>query len=159
MTQNFLLNIMLTFVWVALTGELNYANFSFGFVLGFYILWLVNRKSNSGTEYIYKVPNIIIVILYFLYEMLKANIEVTVDVMAPNYMMKPGIIKYETGAKSDFEITMLCNMISLTSGSLVIHISDDKKFIYIHVMYIRDKQKFIDNFKRRTENKLLEILR
>ncbi|HLV47094.1 MAG TPA: Na+/H+ antiporter subunit E [Flavobacterium sp.] len=159
MTQNFLLNIMLTFVWVALTGELNYANFSFGFGLGFFLLWMINRTANSGTEYFYKVPNIIVFILYFLYDMCKANIQVTMDVLTPNFNMNPGIIKYETNAKTDFEVTMLCNMISLTPGTLVIHISDDKKFIYIHVMYIKDKQKFIDSFKRRTENRLLEILR
>jgi len=30
MLKYFLLNILLTFVWVALTGQLNYANFFFG---------------------------------------------------------------------------------------------------------------------------------
>ena len=38
MIKNFLLNILLSFVWVALTGHLNYTNFAFGLILGFFIL-------------------------------------------------------------------------------------------------------------------------
>ena len=160
MLQNFLLNILLMMVWVALTGQLNYANFVFGYVLGFFILWMINRtNTNSKKEYFYRVPKILAFIFYFFYDLMKANWEVAKDVITPNYNMKPGIIKYEMDAKTDFEITMLSNMIAITPGTLVIDISKDKKYIYIHAMYLNDKEKFIKDMKERTEKKLLEILR
>lgn len=159
MLQNFLLNILLTFVWVALTGQLNYTNFVFGYILGFFLLWLLNRTRTGAKEYFYRVPKVISFILYFFYDMLKANIEVTLDVITPNYNMKPGIVKYEMDAKTDFEITMLANMIALTPGTLVIDFSRDKKYMYIHAMYLKDIEKFKRNMKERTERKLLEILR
>lgn len=159
MLQNFLLNILLTFVWVALTGHLDYANFIFGYTLGFFILWMLNRSLRSNVEYFYRVPKIFAFILMFFYDLLKANYEVMTDVVTPNYNMKPGIIKYEMESKSDFEITMFANMIALTPGTIVIDLSKDKKFMYIHVMYLKDKEAFKQNLSQRLEKKLLEIIR
>ena len=159
MLQNFLLNILLTFIWVALTGQLNYTNFVFGFIVGFFLLWFLNRKRTSNQDYFMRVPKILAFIMYFLYDMLKANIEVAIDVVTPNYNMKPGIIKFEMDAKTDFEITMLANMVAMTPGTLVIDMSKDKKYMYIHVMYLKDIARFKRNLKQRTEKKLLEIIR
>ena len=159
MLLNFLLNILLSFVWVALTGQLNYTNFVFGFIVGFFLLWFLNRKRTSNQDYFMRVPKILAFIMYFLYDMLKANIEVAMDVVTPNYNMKPGIIKFEMDAKTDFEITMLANMVAMTPGTLVIDISKDKKYMYIHVMYLKDIARFKRNLKQRTEKKLLEIIR
>lgn len=159
MLQNFLLNILLTFVWVALTGQLNYTNFAFGFTVGFLLLWFINRSRTSNQGYFLRVPKIIAFILHFLYDMILANLEVTIDVVTPNYNMKPGIIKFEMDAKTDFEITMLANMVALTPGTLVIDISKDKKYMYIHAMYLKDIERFKNNLKVRVEKKLLEIIR
>ncbi|MDR0229245.1 MAG: Na+/H+ antiporter subunit E [Flavobacteriaceae bacterium] len=160
MLKFFLLNLLLMFVWVALTGQLNYSNFIFGSVAGFFILWMLTRRSvNADKEYFYRVPKILIFVLYFLYDMMEANLRVAIDVMTPNYHTTPGIIKYPLDAKTDFEITMLTNIIALTPGTMVIDIADDKSYVYIHTMYLTDKKKFIKNLKARTETKLLEILR
>ncbi len=159
MLQNFLLNILLTLVWVALTGQLNYTNFVFGFVMGFFILWMINRTSIGNKDYFYRVPKILAFILSFFYDMLKANLEVAVDVITPNYNMKPGIIKYRMASQTNFEITMLANMIALTPGTLVIDISKDKKYLYIHGMYLKNRERFEYNIRERIEKKMLEILR
>jgi len=158
MLQNFLLNILLTFVWVALTGQLDYSNFVFGYTMGFFILWMVNRSVKANTEYFYRVPKIFAFIILFFYDLLKANYEVTKDVITPNYNMKPGIVKYQMEAKTDFEITMLANMIALTPGTVVIDLSKDKRFMYIHVMYLANKEEFIRRLSNRIEKKLLEII-
>ncbi len=158
MLQHFLLNILLMFVWVALTGHLNYTNFTFGFVLGFFILW-VRERTGSNMAYFYRVPKIILFILTFLKDMLKANIQVAFDLITPKLFSKPGIVAYPLDAKTDFEITMLSNIIALTPGTMVVDLSDDRKIIYIHVMYLNNKEKFIADFKKNTEKKLLEILR
>nr|WP_297306341.1 Na+/H+ antiporter subunit E [uncultured Flavobacterium sp.] len=159
MLQNFLLNILLTFVWVALTGQLNYTNFVFGFTVGFLLLWFINKSRTSNQGYFLRVPKIITFIFYFMYDMILANLEVTLDVITPNYNMKPGIIKFEMDAKTDFEITMLANMVALTPGTLVIDVSKDKKYMYIHAMYLKDIERFKKNLKLRVEKKLLEIIR
>lgn len=158
MIKHLLLNIVLSFVWVALTGHLDYSNFAFGYLLGFFILWIVERNGNNK-EYFLRVPKIIIFFFRFLYDMLKANLEVAFDLVTPKLYTTPGIIAYPLSAKTDFEITMLSNVIALTPGTMVIDLSDDRKILYIHVMYLKDKMKFIRELKENTETKLLEILR
>ncbi len=160
MIKNFLLNLLLSLVWVALTGHLNYTNFFFGFIMGFFILWILARASKEEEKnYFFRVPKIILFMLYFFYDMIRANVEVTKEIMTPNLNMTPGIIAYEHSLKTDFEITMLTNLIALTPGTMVLKISDDKKYIYIHGLYLHDKEKFIDKLKNGLEKKLIEILR
>lgn len=158
MVKQFLMNIMLTFIWVALTGQLMFYNFALGFVLSYLILWIVVQE-NDGKRYYSRVPAVIIFMLYFLYEFLKANIQVAYDVVTPRYFMRPGIVKYPMDAKSDLEITIFTNLISLTPGTLILDVSDDKKVVYIHVMYLTDREDFIRHIKNGMEKKLLDILR
>ena len=152
------MNLLLSFIWVALTGTMIYSNFLFGFMIGFGILWIMNR-SEDDQRYFTRVPKIIYTILYFGYEMIKANIHVAYDVITPKYFFKPGIVRYPMSAKTDLEINLLSTLISLTPGTLILDVSDDKKSIYIHVMYLKDKEEFIQQTKQGLERRLLEILR
>lgn len=158
MIKQFLLNILLTFLWVALTGQLNFANIGFGFILGFFVLWIKDRTGNDK-RYFFRVPKIIGFILFYFLEMIKANLQVAYDVVTPHYFMKPGIVGLPLDAKTDFEITMLSNMISLTPGTLVVDLSTDRKVMFVHVMYLKSREEFIRTTKAGLEKKLLEILR
>lgn len=160
MIKNLLLNILLSLVWVALTGHPNYVNFTFGFVLGFFILWILARSGSiSGKAYFYRVPKIILFMLFFLYDILRANVDATKEILRPSYKMKPGIIAYEHRLKTDFEITMLVNIIALTPGTLVLKISNDKKYIFIHTLHLKSKEKFTERLRNGLESKLIEIIR
>ncbi len=158
MIKQFLMNLLLSFIWVALTGSMFYSNFLFGFLLGFGILWIMNRAEDDQ-RYFTRVPKIIYLGLYFIYEMIKANIQVAYDVITPKYFFKPGIVRYPMNANTDLEINLLSTFISLTPGTLILDISEDKKTLYIHVMYLKDKRTFIKETKNGIEKRLLEILR
>ncbi|QBR12200.1 MULTISPECIES: Na+/H+ antiporter subunit E [unclassified Sphingobacterium] len=158
MIKFFLMNLLLSFIWVALTGSMLYSNFIFGYLLGFGVLWIMNRNE-SDVRYFYRVPKIISFFFFFLYELIKANVQVAYDVITPKYFFKPGIVRYPVNANTDFEINLLSTFISLTPGTLIIDISDDKKAIYIHVMYLKDEEQFIRTLKTGVERKLLELLR
>jgi len=158
MLKQFLVNLLLTFVWVALTGDFVLGNYAVGFLLSYFILRAIALRG-GGHGYFNRIPRILGFIFFFLYEMLKANLQVAYDVMTPKFFMKPGIVKFPLSAKTDFEITMLANCISLTPGTLILAVSDDRKAIYIHVMYLNDRDKFIESMKEGLEKKLLEILR
>ena len=91
--------------------------------------------------------------------MIKANVQVAYDVMTPKYFMKPGIVKFPLNAETDTEINLLSTMISLTPGTLILDISEDKKTMYIHVMYLDNPEKFVSDMKTGLERKLLEAIR
>ncbi|WP_437922262.1 Na+/H+ antiporter subunit E [Sphingobacterium sp. LRF_L2] len=158
MIKYFLMNLLLSGIWVALTGSMYYTNFLFGFMLGFFVLWIMNRNE-IDQRYFYRVPKIISFILYFIFEVVKANVQVAFDVVTPKYFFKPGIVKYPLQASTDFEINLLTTMLSLTPGTLILDISEDKKTMYIHVMYLSDPEKFVKQTKMGLERRLLAILR
>ncbi len=160
MIKNFLLNLLLSLVWVALTGHLNYINFLFGFFLGFWILWVLARTRDPNENgYFFKVPRLLLFSLFFLYDMIRANLEVTKEILTPKFELKPAVIAFEHNLKSDFEITMLSNLIALTPGTMVLKISEDKKYLYIHTFNMKNKAKFVEHLRNGLEKKLIEVIR
>jgi multicomponent Na+:H+ antiporter subunit E len=158
MQKRFLMNVLLTVIWVALTGSFSYLNFIFGFLISFFVLYIISSE-NEDKKYFTIAFKVIGFFFYFLYEIFKANVQVAHEVMTSNLNMKPGIIKMPLDAKTDLEITLLSTLISLTPGTLVLDVSEDKTVIYIHGMYLEDREKFIQSIKNGLEKPLLEIMR
>lgn len=158
MVFQFLINILLTIVWVFLTGTLDFPNFTFGFVLSFLVLWIITPNTKNN-KYFVGVPRIISFFFYFLYELVIANIQVAKAAVSPTLKMEPGIVNYPLDAKTDLEITFLSNIINLTPGTLSIDVSEDKKVMYIHVFDMKDKDKFIAEIKNGFEKRILDIVR
>lgn len=158
MRSRFLINILLTLVWVALTGSYDRINFAFGFILSFSVIWIIGRD-NDSRKYAALIPRIVSFLFYFLYQLIKANIQVAYDVITPTLYMKPGIVQLPLDARSDLEITLLANFISLTPGTLSLDVSADRKVLYVHAMYLEDRDEFIRDIKDGFEHKLLQILR
>lgn len=156
--NRFLSNLLLSLIWVALTGNFTAVNLLFGFILSFIIIWVMSKNRREDT-YFTRGPKVIAFIFFFLYELVKANVQVAYDVMTPSFYMKPGIIKIPLTAKSNLEITLLANLITLTPGTLSLDVSDDRKVLYVHAMYVKDKEAFIASIKNGFERRLLEILR
>lgn len=154
----FLSNLFLSFIWLAVTGTFSFENFVFGFVLSFVLMWLITTNRREE-KYFSRIPKLISFIGFFLYELIKANVQVAYDVITPKYYMKPGIIRIPLEAKTDLEITLLANLITLTPGTLSLDVSDDRTVLYVHAMYVNDREKFIDEIKNGFERRLLDILR
>lgn len=158
MRYQFLINLILTFIWVLLTGNTEILNFFFGFTLSFLVLWITYSR-NGDRKYFRVFPLLISFGFFFLYELFKANIQVAYDVITVKHHMKPGIVKYPLDAESDVEIAFLANLISLTPGTLSLDVSTDKKVMFIHAMYVEDEEAFIDGIKNGFERRLLKIMR
>ncbi|GGZ55215.1 Na+/H+ antiporter subunit E [Mesonia mobilis] len=158
MKNRFLSNILLTFIWVAITGDFAFLNYVFGFILSFIILYVIT-KGRGDAKYFKIIPKLIAFVFFFLWELLKANLQVAYDVVTPKFYMTPGIVRVPLEAETNLEITLLANLITLTPGTLSLDVSDDRKVLYVHAMYLSDKQAFIDDIKNGFEKRLLEILR
>lgn len=154
----FVFNSFLALVWVALTGVFTPGNFGIGFILGF-IMLLLAQGVFGQSGYALSVYKALVFTLYFLFELLKANIRVAMDIVTAKHYMKPGIIRIPLEAKTDLEISLLANIISLTPGSLCVDVSDDKRVMYVHAMYVDDADAFRREIKEGFERRLLEVLR
>jgi multicomponent Na+:H+ antiporter subunit E len=141
-----------------LTGELDAETFLEGIIIGFLILW-VSRTALGGTKYFNKIPIAINFIFYFIKELIKANMIVAYDIITPKDYMKPGIVAVPLEAKTNLEITLFANLITLTPGTLSLDVSSDKKTLYVHGLYVNDAESFRRELKEGLEKRLLEVLR
>lgn len=151
-------NIVLALVWVAATGRPTFSNLAVGFLLGFVILFFT-RQVVGSPNYLRKVGQVISLLLYFIWELILSNLRVAYDVLTPGYNMRPGIIALPLDARTDTEITLLANLITLTPGSLSLDVSEDRRVLYLYVMFIDDVNKVSRRIKDGFERRLLAVLR
>lgn len=154
----FFLNIVLALCWVALTGSFGGLNFIFGFALGYIVIAIVQHQLPSMSGYAQRLPLLLRFAGFFIKELVKANYKVGFDILTPPWHMQPGVIAFPLEAKSDFEITMVANFISLTPGTLTLDISDDRRVLFIHAMFLQDEKALLTELHE-VERRLLEILR
>lgn len=154
----FLTNVLLMLMWVILTGESTFTNFTFGFLLSFIILRIITGNRDEK-KYFRLVPRIIAFFLFFIYELVLANIQAAYFIIVSHKNLKPGIVGVPLDAKSDVEITFLTNLVSLTPGTLSIDVSNDRKVLYVYSMNIKNRDKFVKNIKNGFEKRILEITR
>lgn len=100
-------------------------------------------------------------IVYFAKELIVANFRVAYDVVTPVTYMRPCIVALQLDAKTDFEITVLACMISLTPGTLSLNLSDDKSILFVHAITFKkmDPEAIKRDLKEGFEKKLLKITR
>ncbi len=95
----------------------------------------------------------------YLWELILANLRVAYDVMTPTRRMRPGVLAIPLDANTDVEITLLANLITLTPGSVSLDVSSDRRFLYLHAMYIDDVEEYRKSVKDTLEKRVLEVLR
>ncbi len=154
----FLTNVLLMLMWVILTGDTSFSNFTFGFLLSFIILRIITGNRDER-KYFRLVPRVIGFILFFIYELILANLQAAYFIIVSHKNLKPGIVGVPLDAKSDLEITFLTNLVSLTPGTLSIDVSKNRKVLYVYSMNIKDRDKFVNNIKNGFEKRILEITR
>lgn len=158
MKKTFMLNLFLALSWTFLSGRLDALNFIEGLILGFIILFLI-RNIFGFEQYYYKLFKSVGFFFYVLKEIILANLEVAYDVVTPGKRMRPGVVGIPLDAKTNLEITLLANIITLTPGTLSLDISHNKEILYVHTMYMRSADSFRREIKTGIERRLLEVTR
>jgi len=153
-------NLFLPVIWMALTGEFSPVNFAVGFLISSLCLWLVKSPEKiTFFVYISRLMKAIRFLCFFIYEVLAANIWVAWEVLTPRHHMRPAIIAIPLDNLSDFEITTLANVITLTPGTLSLDVSPDKDTLYVHAMWIEDPDAFRKEIKIRYEQRVKEVFK
>lgn len=75
----------------------------------------------------------------FLWELMKANLNVAYIVVHPKLPIKPGIVKVKTNLCKDSARTLLTNSITLTPGTMSVDINPQSNEIYIHWIKVKSK--------------------
>jgi multicomponent Na+:H+ antiporter subunit E len=186
--STFLFNILLAVTWGMATGQFTVPNLALGFALGYLILRFSQRVLGPS-PYFAKVSQVVRFVLRYFWDLLLANLRVAYDVLVPGAFASkggirvastaprradslraplapasyvcPGVVAIPLDARTDAEITLLANLITLTPGSVTLDLSEDRRVLYVHAMYIDDGdiEAYRRSIKEGLERRVLELLR
>ena len=119
--------------WLAYTSSLQQSELLTGLIVSLLLSLFTYQsfsRENTQNNIISRLFAFIKYIPVFLWEMLKANLDVAKRVVNPSLPINPGIIEIKTDLKSDRAKLFLANSITLTPGTLTVDIIDD--IFYVH---------------------------
>ncbi len=142
MKSKIVLFILAYILWVLLNWMPDWQHLLIGVFVSVFAAYLTSDLFPERFNSIFDVKRYLWALYYipvFLYECIKANIDVAYMVIHPDLPIKPGIVKIRTGLKSDIALTFLANSITLTPGTMTIDIDRSNGTLYIHWINVRDE--------------------
>ena len=154
----FFINTFIALGYMGVQGQFSLSGFLIGFGLGYLALWLTQPLYGTS-RYFQRAPKTVKLAGFFLVELLLSTLRVFWDVVTPGHISRPGIVGIPLSAKTDMEILLVANLISLTPGTLSIDLSEDRRTLYVHVMFLDDPDRFRQGIKDGVERRVLEVMR
>jgi multicomponent Na+:H+ antiporter subunit E len=88
----------------------------------------------------------------FMREFALSVLRVTRLVLSPRMAIRPCLFTFPLTLISDFQITLLANLITLTPGTLTVDVSDDRRSLLVHAIDSPDpdiaRRQIADGFER-----------
>jgi len=137
-----ILFILALLIWAFLTWPLDFQHLIIGILVCGFVSFMTGdlfvkrphlfKHFSRYLWFLYYIP-------LFIWECIKANIDVAYRVCHPDLPINPGIVKVKTTLKSDTGLTFLANSITLTPGTMSVDIDPQNGFLYIHWIDVKDE--------------------
>jgi multicomponent Na+:H+ antiporter subunit E len=137
-----ILFILAFLIWSFLTWPLDYQHFIVGLIVSGFVSFMTGDMFSRRPAHFGHISRYFWFLYYvplFIWECIKANIDVAYRVAHPSLPINPGIVKVKTTLKSDTALTFLANSITLTPGTMSVDIDQENSFLYIHWIDVKDK--------------------
>lgn len=137
MPAQFTMNIAIALLWMLFQAEdqFQFVTFAQGYVVGIAILFLMHRFFGDRF-YLSRFFAVIKLVLLFVSELLNSSYFVLKHILSPKIKIRPGIFRYETDLSSDWEVSLLAMLLTLTPGSVVMEVKPEGNVFYVHAMDI-----------------------
>ncbi|EAD4561919.1 Na+/H+ antiporter subunit E [Listeria monocytogenes] len=156
MAFQLILNIILACLWMFLESSFSFATFIIGFIIGIFLLFFMRRFLGSRF-YLFRLFVLVKLVFRFLHDLIVSTVHVSRIVLKKDMNIRPGIFRYDTTLETDWEVTMLALLITLTPGTLSIDISDDYKAIYVHSLHVPNIEEEIATIRKSYEGAIMEV--
>jgi multicomponent Na+:H+ antiporter subunit E len=93
----------------------------------------------------------------FLVELVKASVDVAIAVFSDKQRLRPAIVAVPLDLKTDMGIATLANLVSLTPGTTSLHVSQDRRTLYVHVLDRESDADVIDAIKTTFEARVRAV--
>lgn len=124
--------IVLFASYVALAG-FEMTELIVGAVVAAVLTIVITKSVNYTIGLMFPVKLIIFIVLYipvFIFELIKANLDIARRVLSPKIPLNSGFVKVKTELEGDFGKLTLANSITLTPGTLTVDVNENE--LYIH---------------------------
>lgn len=139
--------LILTIFWAALQGSFTSADLLLGAILGTAVVLFARPlyDANDPAEHvqvssalrpIQRFGRFLVLLFVFFRELITSSIQVARYTLQPKLSIRSGIVAYPLGVSTDREIAALACLITLTPGTMAMHVSDDRSTLYIHIMSV-----------------------
>ncbi|WP_347303036.1 Na+/H+ antiporter subunit E [Croceibacterium sp. TMG7-5b_MA50] len=91
---------------------------------------------------------VLMLVAVFLWDLVVASLGVARIVLSPRIGTSPAIIVVPTELERPWAVALAAYFASLTPGSTCLHVSDDRRLLYIHVLHTPDAAEWAARFKR-----------
>ena len=148
-------SILLWLVWQIL-HDFSRGHMVLGAVFAIVIPWIVAPLSEEAA--VAKKPLKALTYTFrLLIDIVASNYDVAKRVLQSNRNLKPAFIAVPLDIKEPVTLTIFTSSVSLTPGTVSVELSDDRKWLYVHVLHLEDEQALIKLIKDRYEAPLKEI--
>ncbi len=153
-----LMILLLALLWAGMTGTFSGANLLLGIALAAVAIGLLRLQVARPLEF-RRIGRILALLFLFLRELMVSAFRVAAVVLSPRLdeAVRPAIVAFPLTVKSDAEITLLANLITLTPGTLSVDVSKDRKKLYVHVLSLDSKEALIADIAGGFERRILEV--
>jgi multicomponent Na+:H+ antiporter subunit E len=127
--------LVLALAWTAVNGSFTGTQFLVGLALASLIMVSVGA---AGVDYLRRGRLIGAFAVFFIVELVLANLRVARDVLSPRMRISPGVIAVPLDIRGPVEITAMANLLSLTPGTMSLDVSRDRTVLYVHGMWLDD---------------------
>lgn len=160
MAIQFVLNLFIAVLWVLFNDERvpHLSTFTSGFIVGMIIVFLM-RRFFGGRFYLHRFYSVVKLILIFISETIQSAVMVIKHILSPKIIIEPGIFKYETVLRGEWEVPTLALLLTLTPGSVVMEVTPEGNVFYIHAMDIRRTKGDLIRSLKKFEKAIMEVSR
>lgn len=148
--------VLLWLFWIILSNNLSFLSIAGGgvlavilsFVTQFFLFKKKRIYRKSLKESLFALEHLFSLLLSTFVRLIESNLLVIYQ--AITLRIHPKIVKLKINVKSDFEITLISTLITLTPGTLVIDVEDAEdggSYLYVHFSYLKtdDSKRYIEN--------------
>lgn len=141
MPAQFITNLSIAFLWTFFKDEDQFylTTFVTGYIVGIGILYLMHRFFGKRF-YLGRFFAFIKLILIYLSEITKSSYQVLMQILSPKINVKPGIFKFETRLRGEWEVPLLALLLITTPGSVVVEVTPEGDAFYIHAIDVQESK-------------------
>lgn len=95
----------------------------------------------------------------FLYELAISSFPVAKAAFARSPRTDSAIVAVPIALRTDLGIALLANLVTLTPGTCSLHVSDDRRTLYVHALDVRSAEATVAGIRQAFERRIARLER